>query len=105
MKPVLRTAVLAALGLLLCLPSRPARSQSAANYLLTDLGVLNLTTPYAVANAINDAGQVAGQSKYPDGNIRAFRVNPATVGGQQVWFQDANGDGFNDLMQLLSLPS
>src|SRR5262249_12856827 len=104
MKPLLRTAALAVFSLFMCLPSRPALSQSAANYILTDLGVLNPASPYAVAHSINNAGQVAGESTYSDGNIRAFRISPATVAGQQVWFQDANGDGINDLMQVLSLP-
>lgn len=83
----------------------PARAQAPASYTFTDLGVLKPAQPYAVANAINSAGQIAGESKHPDGvNLRAFRITPAIVGGQQVWFQDGGG-GLNSLMQTLALPN
>src|SRR5262245_25634384 len=105
-RPHTSAALVAAtlLALIFLAAPRSARSQGALAYRLTDLGVLNLANPYAVANAINDFGQIAGESAYPDGNSRAFRITPVTVAGQPVWLQDANGDGANDLMSLLGLP-
>jgi uncharacterized membrane protein len=104
MKRLLSLATLAALALLLGTPPRAAVSRQALPaYTFTDLGVLDPAHPYTVPFAINNAGQITGLSRYPDGNNRAFRITPAIVGGQPVWFQDANGDGVNDLMQVLAL--
>lgn len=83
---------------------RPARSQTTGTtYTLTDLGHL-AGSAYAAAAGINNAGQVAGESVYTDGNLRAFRVDPSGAAGAQAWFVDANHDGLNDLLHLTGLP-
>lgn len=99
--PALLAFVAAATAALAGIP-QPARSQT-LSYTFTDLGVLDPNNPYTVAFAINNGGQITGHSRVPDGNNRAFRITPAVVGGQKVWNQDGNGDGINDLMQVLSL--
>ena len=43
---------------------------AATQYTITDLGTLGGT--YSYANAINDSGQIVGESTFTDGNYRAF---------------------------------
>jgi hypothetical protein len=96
--PSLRRRLLGLLAAILLAPAvapllRPAGSQATPSYTFTDLGVLDPVHPYSVAAGINAAGQITGHSRFPDGNNRAFRITPVVVGGQQVWFRDANQDG------------
>jgi uncharacterized membrane protein len=53
------------------------------NYVITDLGILSAAT------GISNEGVV--------GTNFGFIVVPATVNGVLVWYEDANGDGHNDL--------
>src|SRR5437762_798163 len=91
------SALLLAVSLPLC-----ACAQT-GTYTFTELGVLNPARPYIKLGSINNAGQIAGSSIYPDGNIRAFLITPTTIAGQQVWYTDTNNDGVNDLMSVLPL--
>ena len=56
---------------------------ASGNYVITDLGILSAAT------GISNNGVV--------GTNFGFIVVPATVNGNLVWYQDANGDGHNDL--------
>lgn len=75
-------------------------------YTFVDLGVRgpqsgNNTWAYS----INNAGQISGAAWTAYNVPRAFRITPVNVNGTLVWNQDTNGDGLNDLMTLLMLPS
>lgn len=65
------------------------------NDLMIDLGTLPGGAESS-ASDVNDAGVVTGYA-YVGANYHAFVVTPQ--GG--VWVQDANGDGYNDLMQSI----
>lgn len=51
----------------------PSWCLAAPRYALLDLGSFGRES---IANDINDAGQVVGQSRHPDGRIEAFRTQP-----------------------------
>ena len=81
----------------------PAKAQT--TYSFTDLGVLDPGFPYAYGLGINNAGQVIVRSRTTGGTARVCRITPIVdVNGHQVWSVDGNGDGVNDLMQILPLP-
>lgn len=94
----LRAALL--LAALVCASLHP-RQASAQAYRFTDIGTLN--GGYTVAYSINDSGQIAGSSNHSSGYLRAIRIDPTTVNGQQTWFVD-NGASGNAQMSLLGLP-
>jgi probable HAF family extracellular repeat protein len=79
---------------------------AAPQYKLLDLGTFGA---FSIANDINEAGQVVGQSRHPDGRIEAFRtqpncpINPATdglghMGGNPP---DSYAEAVNDLGQII----
>ena len=88
------------LAVLVCASLNP-RPVSAQTYRFTDIGTLN--GGYTVAYSINDSGQIAGSSNHSSGYLRAIRVDPTIVNGQQTWFVD-NGAGGNARTSLLALP-
>jgi probable HAF family extracellular repeat protein len=56
------------------------------------------------ASGINNAGQVVGTEQDASGVKHAFLVTPVDTnadGKPDVWYQDSNHDGFNDLMSDL----
>jgi hypothetical protein len=82
----------------------PAHAQTTYSY--SDIGVFYPASPFARAWAINNAGMVLGQSRVAPSTARLLRITPVTdAQGHQIWNQDANSDGANDLMQLLPLPA
>jgi probable HAF family extracellular repeat protein len=79
---------------------------AAPQYRLLDLGTFG---GFSIANDINEAGQIVGQSRHADGNIEAFRtqpnspINPATdglghMGGNPP---DSYAEAVNDLGQVI----
>jgi probable HAF family extracellular repeat protein len=73
---------------------------------MIDLGTLGGQHSYA--SAINDRGQVVGAGQTADQVYRAFLINPEDSNGDgspDRWFRDLDGDGANDLMTALALPS
>ena len=75
-----------------------------ANDLMIALGTLGGTEGIDEAEDINSAGRVVGHSTTADGQTHAFVVTPLDTDGDErgdVWYQDADGNGVNDLMRDL----
>lgn len=74
---------------------------------LIDLGSLAGPAGKSRATAINDAGQVVGDTQLPPGGLEAgaaFLITPEDTdqdGSPDRWFRDDNQDGINDLMTAL----
>jgi probable HAF family extracellular repeat protein len=66
---------------------------------LSDLGTLG--GDHSRAYDINSHGDIAGEAKDPGGRSVGFRLRPLDLNGIPVWYQDANGDSVNDLMEPL----
>jgi probable HAF family extracellular repeat protein len=69
------------------------------NGVMTDLGTLG--GDFSVARAINDAGQVVGEARTAGFEDHAFVVTPMDTDGDgapDLWFQDDDNNGINDLM-------
>ena len=82
----------------------PISAQTA--YSFADIGVLDPSFPYAYGLGINNSGQVIVRSRTTAGTARICQITPAVDGsGHQVWTMDVNGDGVNDLMRILPLPT
>jgi len=74
------------------------------NDLMINLGTLGLANSQALA--INDLGQIVGDSGIPSGkrNRRGFLLTPEDTdedGAPDLWFRDDDADGINDLMTNL----
>ena len=85
-------------------PPKPPPDDDGPAYTLIDLGTLGGT--YSKAFAINEAGQVVGNSNTADGETYPFLVTPEDTDGDGTpdrWFRDDDADGVNDLMISLGL--
>ncbi|MEM4258298.1 MAG: DUF3466 family protein [Candidatus Thermoplasmatota archaeon] len=83
------------------------------NDLMQNLGFIRFnydgSIPWAItAYDINDHGEIVGKQHYWKGSSTqaslAFKVSPIDSdldGNPDIWYQDSNGDGKNDLMQEL----
>jgi probable HAF family extracellular repeat protein len=96
--------VFRAVGMGILLLAIPAAAQE-----IHAIGLGHLGGGYGSAHAVNNKGQIVGESLDRSYKTRAFLVNPRDTDGDgkpDLWFEDANGDGLNDLMiNLTSLES
>ena len=65
-------------------------------YVITDLGTLGGNSGKALG--INSQGEIVGDAQAADTTDCGFLIRPLTLNGSQVWYQDLNHDGLNDLM-------
>jgi probable HAF family extracellular repeat protein len=85
-------------------PPKPPPEPPGPAYTLIDLGTLGGT--FSKAHAINEAGQVVGNSNAADGKTYPFLITPEDTDGDgkpDRWFRDDDADGVNDLMIPLGL--
>jgi probable HAF family extracellular repeat protein len=72
-------------------------------YVITDLGTFGGNSGSAFG--INSQGEIVGEAQAADTTPYGFLIRPLTVNGSQVWYQDLNHDGINDLMTNLGAVS
>ena len=90
------TAVVGGLAVL-CVTGVKAQG---TGYTLQDLGPIG-------GHAINDAGQITGGVKVA-GVVKAFRITPRDTNADGIpdtWQSDTDGDGQNDLLQVIGPPA